>query len=804
MKKPMLYSAIALSVVSGIANAASNTVAQDFQKWRVAENAKQLANTSDRIIIKYKENASPAALQSFTGDINTMRATKLKKRTGKNFKHLRAMGNKRHLMKMDKFMTAAEAQAMAASDSEIESVELDAIRYPLSQFTPWGLAPVQADQLSDAAASNMKVCVIDSGYDHTNPDLAARSSSNVNGTNDSGTGNWYQAGGSHGTHVAGTIAAINNDEGVEGVLPNGQVNLHIVRVFNESGWGYSSDLADAVQTCADNGAKVVNMSLGGPSATNSERNALQSIADSGVLLIAAAGNDGNSDHSYPASYDSVMSVGATDSNNQHAEFSQFTNQVEISAPGVSVLSTVAGDGRLSSIEFGGKTLGMLDDSSHDANIAAGDGDTVVSHTRLTGSDYSTLSDINATVTGELAVCGHSGSSYSCGNMTGKICVAERYANVADNSGSAEAYYPEITPARACSDAGAAGIIIYSNSDKPGLQNPFLLDASSEISVPYVTVDRANGLELANAAGTSATLTVKGNTEYAYYNGTSMASPHVAGVAALVWSNNISCTAAQVRQALTATALDLGTSGRDDYYGYGLVQAKAASDYLASNCGGTPPVTGNELQKGVAETGLSGDSRGDTIEYTIEVPEGATDLTVDLSGSNGDADLYVNFGAVATSSNADASGTSGNSNESVTIASPSAGTYHITVYTYSAYSGASLVADYTAADTTTPGTGDSKTFTDLGQDRGGWLTTDFEIPAGISQLTVTITGGTGDADLYLNYGSSASAAGSSATCVSENSANEEICTINNPTEGTWYLGMYAYRTFSGATLTYTYE
>ena len=85
-------------------------------------------------------------------------------------------------------------------------------------------------------------------------------------------------------------------------------------------------------------------------------------------------------------------------------------------------------------------------------------------------------------------------------------------------------------------------------------------------------------------GQSVTLDVTANQDYAYYNGTSMATPHVAAVAALAWSHNTHCSADEVRTALKATAIDLETAGRDDKTGYGLVQAKAASDYMAANCG----------------------------------------------------------------------------------------------------------------------------------------------------------------------------------------------------------------------------
>ena len=92
------------------------------------------------------------------------------------------------------------------------------------------------------------------------------------------------------------------------------------------------------------------MSLGGSIASRTERDVLQSLYDDGVLLIAASGNGGNTAHSYPASYDSVMSIAAVDNQNHHASFSQATDQVDISAPGVAILSTVTmGEGVLADI-----------------------------------------------------------------------------------------------------------------------------------------------------------------------------------------------------------------------------------------------------------------------------------------------------------------------------------------------------------------------------------------------------------------------------------------------------------------------
>ena len=122
----------------------------------------------------------------------------------------------------------------------IEYVEADELRYPFAQTTPYGIPMVQADQVSDGLASNQTVCIIDSGYEQAHEDLSANA---VSGTNDSGTGNWFTDENGHGTHVAGTVAAFNNETGVIGVAPHGNLQLHIIKVFSAAGWAYSSTLA---------------------------------------------------------------------------------------------------------------------------------------------------------------------------------------------------------------------------------------------------------------------------------------------------------------------------------------------------------------------------------------------------------------------------------------------------------------------------------------------------------------------------------------------------------------------------------
>ncbi|TPH12553.1 S8 family serine peptidase [Litorilituus lipolyticus] len=753
----------------------SNSAQASFANWREQQKLNRNDYT-DRLIITFKDKKHgpfvPPGLAKKVGlDLSHV---KILKRGG----HVISMGQLKHVKDIEKLI-----EKMRRHPS-VESIEPDYQRFLFSQNEPWGISNTQSDLLTDNDAANMTVCIIDSGYQQSNPDLNAN---NATGTNNSGTGNWYQAGGSHGTHVAGTIAAVNNSEGVVGILPSTNVNLHIVKVFNESGWGYSGDLSDAVDTCVNNGAKVVNMSLGGSGSSNTEKNALEAATSSGVLLIAASGNDGNSSLSYPASYDTVMAVGAVDQNGQHAEFSQYTSQVEISAPGEAILSTVAGDGRLGSITIGSTTYAD---------------DHVVPQSRYveSGGNYS-INNVNGNASGILSSCTVSGSSYSCSsNVSGNICLAERNDNQKGSN------YPEINPAKACADAGASGIIVYSNSDRPGLQNPFLVDASSAVTVPTVSVNRTLGQQLATQLGNNVNLSISANQDYAYYNGTSMATPHVAGVAALVWSNNPNCTATQVRSALKSTALDLETAGRDDKTGHGLVQAKAASDALASSCndGGTPPPTsGNSLENGVAKTNLNASS-GQELSFTFDVPANATDLTFDMSGGTGDADLYVKFGSAPTSTNYDCRPYKSGNNESCPITTAQTGTYHVKLVAYSSFSGVSLTASYTdnSGGSTGGATGGSASVSDISISRRDWKYYTIEVPAGMSTLDFNISGGSGDADLYIKRG--AQPTKSSYDCRPYKSGNTESCSFTSPVADTWHIGIYGYSAVSGLSLDVVYN
>ncbi len=133
------------------------------------------------------------------------------------------------------FSVSVPEQALQGlrNNPNVSFVEPDPKRFLMSQTQPYGIAMVQADDLAlQPGSANRTLCIIDSGYDLGHEDLPTN---NVNGTNDSGSGNWYEDQNSHGTHVAGTIAAVDNGLGVVGVMRNENVNLHIIKVFDANG-----------------------------------------------------------------------------------------------------------------------------------------------------------------------------------------------------------------------------------------------------------------------------------------------------------------------------------------------------------------------------------------------------------------------------------------------------------------------------------------------------------------------------------------------------------------------------------------
>merc|ERR1712176_1550147 len=194
----------------------------------------------------------------------------------------------------------------------------------LAEDTPYGIPMVLEDMdfwkgLGEPSGS-IKVCVADTGYDLGHGDLPT--GGDVTGSDSSANGSWDSDGHGHGTHCSGTVAGLGaNSKGVVGVIPDnmdGKFQLVIGKALSDSGSGSSSGVLGAVQSCVDNGAKVISLSLGGGGYSSTTNEFYNNLYENEDILFAAAGNGGSSSKLYPASYPALMSVAAIDSNKNKA------------------------------------------------------------------------------------------------------------------------------------------------------------------------------------------------------------------------------------------------------------------------------------------------------------------------------------------------------------------------------------------------------------------------------------------------------------------------------------------------------
>ncbi len=204
---------------------------------------------------------------------------------------------------------------------------------------PWGVRRVDAPAAwAVTQGDGVRVAVIDTGVDARHPDLAGQIAGGYNALDPSQP---YFDDNSHGTHVAGTIAARLDGRGVVGVAP--KARLYAVKVLDKNGGGGIVSIIKGLVWCARNRIDVANMSLGAPIGSVFLRLAVQYAASHGVTLVVAAGNSGGSVQ-YPAAYDGTIAVAASDDHDAIASFSSRGPKVEFIAPGVDVNSTVP-DGR---------------------------------------------------------------------------------------------------------------------------------------------------------------------------------------------------------------------------------------------------------------------------------------------------------------------------------------------------------------------------------------------------------------------------------------------------------------------------
>jgi len=217
----------------------------------------------------------------------------------------------------------------------VTRVEPDIEVRAIDQVLPWGVNRIDADVVHSTGnkGAGVKVAVLDTGIDLEHPDLSV-----ADGVNFAGGGKDADDKNGHGSHVAGTIAALDNTIGVIGVAPN--VSLYAVKVLGNGGTGSYSDVIAGLEWAVDNGMQVTNNSYGSTGDPGQTvKDAFDAAYAAGIINIAAAGNEYRDDVIYPARWGSVVAVSATTTDDTLASFSSVGPEVELAAPGKDIYST---------------------------------------------------------------------------------------------------------------------------------------------------------------------------------------------------------------------------------------------------------------------------------------------------------------------------------------------------------------------------------------------------------------------------------------------------------------------------------
>ncbi|HEX6095712.1 MAG TPA: S8 family serine peptidase [Thermoanaerobaculia bacterium] len=460
-------------------------------------------------------------------------------------------------------LTAAEAASLRTSP-DVRYVEpvvdryLHAVGGPLSkpgeQLVPYGISLVRAPEAwLGRLSGEVNVVIVDSGIDHNHAELKDAFKGGVN-TIDPAASTMDGIG--HGTHVAGTVAAAYNNLGVVGVAPS--VRLWAVKAFGDDGRGSMENVIEGLDWVvakkkAEGGRWIVNISAGGPNGSAAEGEAFARANAEGVVVVASSGNESKVSApvavNFPAAYPDVVAVGAIDEQSAYATFSNQGPELDFAAPGVRVLSLSL---------HGTDTVSYVRAANNQ----------IIDVRPLVGSKKEAFR-------GEYVNCGLGTASDFGPHVQGKIALIQRGGDTFADK------------ARRAKEAGAAAVVFYNNVDGPYYWTLHPEEDPDAKNYPWpvaVGMSMADGQALV-AKGSGVITIGLDPDDYTLRTGTSMASPHVTGAIAQLWALAPNATPNQILSALIATARDLGTVGKDNETGYGLIDVTAAARLLAPSAFG---------------------------------------------------------------------------------------------------------------------------------------------------------------------------------------------------------------------------